>query len=223
VLAILAHVVLKHTAFGRRVYAIGGNEEATALSGINTRSVKFFTYVICGGLSAVTGMLFVARFQSAQADAGKGMELDAIAATVIRGTSLMGGQGTVVGVLIGAVLVSLIAIQLVRVGVQLGKGKATLGFEPLWAPREALPKRVGLVLITITFIVAIRWAGLTLSLFVALAVALYLMGVRKLVPLVAVPLAVAASAYLLFIAALDSDLPRGPVEELLAAVFRSRE
>jgi ribose/xylose/arabinose/galactoside ABC-type transport system permease subunit len=107
-LAVLSHVALKYTPFGRRVYAIGGNEEATALSGINTRNVKFFTYVICGALSAVTGMLFVARFQSAQADAGKGMELDAIAAAVIGGTSLMGGQGSVVGVLIGAVIMGVI-------------------------------------------------------------------------------------------------------------------
>jgi len=108
VLAIAAQVVLRHTAFGRRVYAIGGNEEATRLSGINTRKVKFLTYVICGALSSVTGILFVARFQSAQADAGKGMELDAIAATVIGGTSLMGGEGSVVGVLIGAVIMGVI-------------------------------------------------------------------------------------------------------------------
>jgi ribose transport system permease protein len=108
VLAVMAHVVLKYTAFGRRVYAVGGNEEATALSGINTRKVKFFTYVICGALAAVTGILFVARFQSAQADAGKGMELDAIAATVIGGTSLMGGEGSVVGVLIGAMIMGVI-------------------------------------------------------------------------------------------------------------------
>jgi ribose/xylose/arabinose/galactoside ABC-type transport system permease subunit len=103
-----AHVVLKHTAFGRRIYAIGGNEEATALSGINTRRVKFLTYVICGGLSSVTGILYIARFQSAQADAGKGKELDAIAAAVIGGTSLMGGEGTVVGVLIGAIIMGVI-------------------------------------------------------------------------------------------------------------------
>ena len=107
-IAALAHLVLKYTIFGRRVYAIGGNEEATELSGINTRKVKFFTYVICGMLAAVTGLLFVARFQSAQADAGKGMELDAIAATVIGGTSLMGGEGTVVGVLIGAIIMGVI-------------------------------------------------------------------------------------------------------------------
>ena len=108
ILAAGAHVVLKHTAFGRRVYAIGGNEEATALSGVNTRKVKFLTYVICGALASVTGMLFVARFQTAQADAGRGMELDAIAAAVIGGTSLMGGEGSVIGVLIGAVIMGVI-------------------------------------------------------------------------------------------------------------------
>ena len=107
-LAVAAHIVLKHTAFGRRIYAIGGNEEATALSGINTRKVKFFTYILCAMLSSVTGILYVARFESAQADAGKGKELDAIAAAVIGGTSLMGGEGTVVGVLIGAIIMGVI-------------------------------------------------------------------------------------------------------------------
>ena len=125
------------------------------------------------------------------------------------------------GVLIGAILVSLVAIQLARIGAQLLAGRATLGFERLWAPREALAKRIGLVLITVAFIAAIRWLGLTLALFLALAAALYLMGVRKRTHLVVVPLVVAAAAYLLFIAALDSDLPRGPVERLLAALFQS--
>jgi ribose transport system permease protein len=111
--AVLSHVLLKHTVFGRRVYAIGGNEEATALSGINTRKVKFFTYVVCGVLCAITGILYVARFQSAQADAGKGMELDAIAAAVIGGTSLMGGEGSVIGVLIGASIMGVIRSGLV--------------------------------------------------------------------------------------------------------------
>ena len=113
----VAYLVLQYTAFGRRIYAIGGNEQAAALSGINTRKVKFLTYIICGTLSAVTGMLFVARFQSAQADAGKGLELDAIAATVIGGTSLMGGEGSVVGVLIGAVMMGVIRNGLVLVEV----------------------------------------------------------------------------------------------------------
>ena len=106
--AVISHVILNYTAFGRRVYAIGGNEEATELSGINTRRVKFMTYVICAVLASVTGALYVARFESAQADSGKGMELDAIAATVIGGTSLMGGEGSVVGVLIGAAIMGVI-------------------------------------------------------------------------------------------------------------------
>ena len=108
VVALLAFAVLKYTVFGRRIYAVGGNEEATALSGINTRTVKFFTYVVCSMYCAITGILFVGRFGSAQADAGKGMELDAIAAAVIGGTSLMGGQGSVLGVLIGASIMGVI-------------------------------------------------------------------------------------------------------------------
>jgi hypothetical protein len=123
------------------------------------------------------------------------------------------------GVLIGTILVTLIGIQLVRIGIGLVKGEGDLGFEPLWQPRELLPKRLGLVLIVVVFIAAIRWLGLTLALYLALAAALYLMGVRKPAPLAFVPLAVAAAAYALFIAALDSDLPRGPIEELLARVL----
>jgi hypothetical protein len=123
------------------------------------------------------------------------------------------------GVLIGTILVVLIGIQLARVGAELVKGNANLRLARLWQPREALPKRVGLVLITVAFIVAIRWLGLTLGLFLALFAALYLMGVRKPSHLALVPLGVAAAAYGLFIAALDSDLPRGPVEQLIAALF----
>ncbi len=123
------------------------------------------------------------------------------------------------GVLIGTILVVLVAIQLVRVGARVVRGSANLRLERLWQPREALLKRIGLVLITVAFIVAIRWLGLTLALFLALAAALYLMGVRKPAHLALVPLGVAAAAYGLFIAALDSDLPRGPVEQLLAALF----
>ena len=106
--AIVVHVSLTYTVFGRRVYAVGGNEEATRLSGINVRRVKFLTYVVAGVLSSITGILFIARFNSAQANAGFGMELDAIAAAVIGGTSLMGGQGTVPGVLIGAMIMGVI-------------------------------------------------------------------------------------------------------------------
>jgi ribose transport system permease protein len=108
VIAASAYVLLSRTVFGRQVYAIGGNEKAAALSGVKTSTVKLLTYVLSGLLSAVTGILFVARFRSAQADAGKGMELDAIAAAVIGGTSLMGGEGSVAGVLIGAIIMGVI-------------------------------------------------------------------------------------------------------------------
>jgi hypothetical protein len=126
------------------------------------------------------------------------------------------------GVLIGTVLVALVGVQLVRIAVAVAKGNANLGFERLWQPREVLARRAGLVLLTVAFIVAIRWLGLTLALFAALAAALYLMGVRKPAQLVLVPLAVAASACALFIVALESDLPRGPVEQLLAQLLDRR-
>jgi len=116
-IAVLSAGLLKYTVFGRRLYAVGGNEEATRLSGINTRLVKFRAYVISSALCAVTGVLFVARFSSAQADAGKGMELDAIAAAVIGGTSLMGGTGSVLGVLLGATIMGMIRNGLVLLDV----------------------------------------------------------------------------------------------------------
>jgi ribose transport system permease protein len=107
-IAICSYLILDRTIFGRQVYAIGGNEKAAALSGVKVRVVKLLTYVLSGVFSAVTGILFVARFRTAQADAGKGMELDAIAAAVIGGTSLMGGEGSVAGVLLGAIIMGVI-------------------------------------------------------------------------------------------------------------------
>jgi ribose/xylose/arabinose/galactoside ABC-type transport system permease subunit len=106
--AIVAHVVLTYTAFGRRIYAMGGNEQATFLSGINVRRLKFVLYVISAGCASIAGIVLVARFNSAQADTGKGWELDAIAAVVIGGASLSGGSGSVLGVLIGACIMGTI-------------------------------------------------------------------------------------------------------------------
>jgi ribose transport system permease protein len=108
IIALIVHIVLTYTAFGRRVYAIGGNEQATALSGIDIRQIKVAIYGISGLLSGITGVLLIARFYSAQPATGKGWELDAIASAVIGGTSLMGGVGTVLGVLIGATLMGVI-------------------------------------------------------------------------------------------------------------------
>ena len=108
IIAGIVHVVLTYTAFGRRIYAIGGNEEATALSGIDVKKIKMMIYGICGMLSAVAGILMIARLQSAQPATGKGWEMDAIASTVIGGTSLMGGVGSVTGVLLGAAIMGVI-------------------------------------------------------------------------------------------------------------------
>ncbi len=108
VLAVIAHVVLTYTAFGRRTYAMGGNEQATFLSGINVKRIKFILYMIPAVAASIAGIILVARFNSAQADTGKGWELDAIAAAVIGGTSLAGGSGSVLGVVIGACIMGVI-------------------------------------------------------------------------------------------------------------------
>jgi len=107
-LAVTAHVVLNHTAFGRRTYALGGNEQATFLSGIDVRRIKLGLYLISAGCASLVGIILVAKFNSAQADTGKGWELNAIAAAVIGGTSLSGGAGSVLGVLIGASIMAVI-------------------------------------------------------------------------------------------------------------------
>jgi len=119
------------------------------------------------------------------------------------------------GMVIGAILVGLIALQLVRIGIRLAKGQANLGFSPLWEPREALGKRVGMVAVTIAFIATLNWLGLTLGLALALFAALWIMGARGKT-LAIVPLAVALAAYLLFVALLQSDIPHGPIERLLS-------
>ncbi|KFI12783.1 ribose ABC transporter permease [Vibrio coralliilyticus] len=100
-----AWYLLNHTRFGRYVYALGGNESATRLSGINVDRVKIGVYAICGLLSALAGIIITSRLSSAQPTAGVGYELDAIAAVVLGGTSLMGGKGRIMGTLIGALII----------------------------------------------------------------------------------------------------------------------
>jgi ribose transport system permease protein len=108
VLALLAHALLTYTAFGRRTYAIGGNEQATFLSGVDVDWIKFRLYVLSAAFAAIAGILLVARYASSQPDIGKGWELDAIAAAVIGGTSLSGGSGSVLGVIIGACVMAVL-------------------------------------------------------------------------------------------------------------------
>jgi hypothetical protein len=119
------------------------------------------------------------------------------------------------GVVIGGILVGLIAIQLVRVTLRVLKGEASLEFNLLWEPREALGKRVGMVLVTVAFIATLKWFGLTLGLLLTLFAALWIMGVRGK-PLAILPVAVALAAYLLFVVLLQSDIPHGPIERLLS-------
>ena len=117
VVYVLAHVVLTRTTFGRYVYAIGGNEEATRLSGVRIHLHKPAIYAVSGLTSAIAAVILTARLNSAQPIAGMMYELDAIAATVIGGTSLMGGEGTLAGTLIGALIMGVLRNGLNLLGV----------------------------------------------------------------------------------------------------------
>lgn len=108
VLAILAGVTLNRTILGRYTYAIGSNEEATALSGINVRRWKIVIYTLAGLFTGMAGVLISARLGSAQPATGAGYELQAIAAVVIGGTSLAGGKGSIIGTVIGALIISVL-------------------------------------------------------------------------------------------------------------------
>jgi len=117
VIYLVAHVVLTRTTFGRYVYAIGGNEEATRLSGVAVRFHKTMIYAVSGLMSALAAVVLTARLNSAQPIAGMMYELDAIAATVIGGTSLMGGVGTLTGTLVGALIMGVLRNGLNLLGV----------------------------------------------------------------------------------------------------------
>jgi len=108
VVYLIANFVLASTVFGRATYAIGGNEEAARLSGVDVRFHKTAVYGVAGLTSAVAAIVLTARLNSAQPTAGTMYELDAIAATVIGGTSLLGGEGTLVGALIGALIMGVL-------------------------------------------------------------------------------------------------------------------
>ncbi len=104
--AIIANLILSKTVFGRYNFAIGSNEEATRLSGVNVDAWKIGVYTLCGLFAGLAGVVIAARLNSAQPALGAGYELDAIAATVIGGTSLSGGEGSIVGTVIGAFIIS---------------------------------------------------------------------------------------------------------------------
>lgn len=103
-----SYIVLTQTVVGRYVYAIGGNEEAARLSGVNVGFYKTLAYVISGLLSATSAVILTARLNSAQPTAGVAFELDAIAAVVLGGTTLAGGEGSIGGTLLGAFIIGVI-------------------------------------------------------------------------------------------------------------------
>ncbi len=108
VIAVIAGVLLNKTILGRYTYSIGSNEEATALSGVNVRKWKIIVYTFAGLFIGLAGIMISARLGSAQPATGMGYELQAIAAVVIGGTSLSGGKGSIVGTVIGALIISVL-------------------------------------------------------------------------------------------------------------------
>lgn len=115
--AVVAAVLLSRTIIGRYTYSIGSNEEATALSGIDVRKWKIIIYTLAGLFTGLAGVLISARLGSAQPATGIGYELQAIAAVVIGGTSLSGGKGSILGTIIGALIISVLNNGLVIIGI----------------------------------------------------------------------------------------------------------
>ena len=117
----LAVFLSDKTKLGRYIYAIGGNENASLLSGININKVKVIVYTLAGALAAVGGLMVTSRLDSAQPNAGTGYELDSIAAVVIGGTSLSGGKGSIWGTVLGAIIIGV-----------LNNGLVLLNVSPFW-------------------------------------------------------------------------------------------
>lgn len=114
----VAWFVLERTRYGRHVYAVGGNAQAARLAGVQVNRVILSVYVVAGICAGLAGVIFSARVISAQPTAGTGYELDAIAAVVLGGTSLVGGRGRIVGTLIGAVILGVLTTGLILLNVQ---------------------------------------------------------------------------------------------------------
>jgi ribose/xylose/arabinose/galactoside ABC-type transport system permease subunit len=118
-LVVLSAVLLGNTVIGRQIYAVGSNARAARLSGISVERVQLITYVVCGGLAALAGVITTGLLATASTNLGQGVELDVIAAAVIGGTSLNGGEGSVVGTLIGAAIMAVVRNAFVLLGLPL--------------------------------------------------------------------------------------------------------
>jgi ribose transport system permease protein len=120
-LVVVFYVVSRHATLGRYIYAVGGSEKASAFSGINVNRVKLWVYTLGGGLAAVAGLIVTARLDAADPKAGLGYELDSIAAVVIGGTSLSGGRGSILGTVLGCLIIGV-----------LNNGLFLLDVSPFW-------------------------------------------------------------------------------------------
>lgn len=117
VVFIIAHIILSKTRTGDYLYAVGGNEEAAKLSGVNVRKTKYIAYIASGVCTAVAGLIMLASLGSAEATAGIGYETNAIAAAAIGGTSMAGGRGTALGTFFGALLLAVLKVGMVVINV----------------------------------------------------------------------------------------------------------
>lgn len=114
---VVAHIILSKTRTGDYLYAVGGNEEAAKLSGVNTKKTKYIAYIASGVCTAVAGLVMLASLGSAEATAGIGYETNAIAAAAIGGTSMAGGRGTALGTFFGALLLAVLKVGMVVINV----------------------------------------------------------------------------------------------------------
>ena len=133
IIAIISGIFLSQTVTGRRIYALGGNLEATRISGINTSALLVLVYSICGMFAGMAGIITASKLGIGQPTAGIGFELDAIAATAIGGTSLSGGAGTVLGTIIGAAIIGVLRNALVLLSVSAYWQQPIIGLVILFA------------------------------------------------------------------------------------------
>ena len=108
VLIILGALFTNYTVLGRQIYAVGGNERASRLAGIQVNKVRMFVFILTSMLAAFAGLIFAGMLSSAEISAGTGLELDVIAAVIIGGASLSGGKGTIIGSLLGAAIMGIL-------------------------------------------------------------------------------------------------------------------
>jgi len=117
IIFIIAYIILSKTRTGAYLYAVGGNEEAAKLSGVNVVKTKYIAYIVCGACAAIAGMIMLASLGSAEATAGTGYETNAIAAAAIGGTRMAGGRGSALGTFIGALMLAVLKVGMVVINV----------------------------------------------------------------------------------------------------------